>query len=88
MVIIYFAKTQLTEVIHDERTSIVQQKAASATFALIAFGTSIIGIAIVIASNLGYDAPTPYGYFLSYLSLFIMAINNLFVWYYQQQLGG
>jgi uncharacterized membrane protein len=88
MLVLYLSKKNVKEVLYDERSAMVQQKAASATVSLVTVGFTVIGIALVEANSLGFNVPVDIGYSLTYVALIILWVHSFFNWYYQNKLGG
>ena len=88
MAVLFVAKSNVKQVIYDERDVIVRQKAATATVSIVTVGISLSGYGIVALHNMGYTVPLDIGYLLAYLGILIMGLNAFFTWYYQNQLGG
>jgi uncharacterized membrane protein len=88
MVILIIAKQRVDEVLYDERTKIVREKAANATLGMVTVGFAAIGLGLIETSFWGYTANQDLGYIFAYIALIIMAINSFFNWYYNDRLGG
>jgi len=85
---LYVTRKQLTEVVHDERTAIIQQKASSRTLGYVTAITAFVGIILVELSYRGFDEYRPVGYAFAYQAFIILGVQGLFTWYYRRQLGG
>ncbi len=88
MVILFISKKQVDEILYDERTIIIRQKAANATLNLVIVAFAVIGLGLVETSFWGYAANRDYGYLFAYIALIIMSINGFYNWYYNNRLGG
>ena len=85
---LYVTRKQLNEVVHDERTAIIQQKASSRTLGYVTAITAFVGIILVELSYRGFDEYRPVGYAFAYQAFIILGVQGLFTWYYRRQLGG
>jgi uncharacterized membrane protein len=85
---LYMSRKQVSEVLHDERTAIIQQKASSRTLGYVTALTAIIGIVLVELSYRGFTEYRLVGYAFSYQAFIILGVQGLFTWYYKRQLGG
>jgi uncharacterized membrane protein len=85
---LYVTRKQLNEVVHDERTAIIQQKASSRTLGYITAITAFVGIILVELSYRGFDEYRLVGYAFAYQAFIILGVQGLFTWYYRRQLGG
>ena len=85
---IYFSRKQVSEVLHDERTAIIQQKASSRTLGYVTALTGILGIILVEVSYRGFPEYRLVGYAFSYQAFIILGVQGLFTWYYQRKMGG
>ena len=74
--------------VHDERTAIIQQKASSRTLGYITALTGLTGILLVELSYRGFTEYRLVGHAFTYQAFIILAIQGLFTWYYQRQMGG
>jgi uncharacterized membrane protein len=88
MIILIVAKKRVDEVLYDERTKLVREKAANATLGIVTVGFAAIGLVLTETSFWGYTLNREYGYIFAYIALIIMMINGIFNWYYNNQLGG
>jgi uncharacterized membrane protein len=78
----------LTEVTRDERTAIIQNKAASATIAIITVSMAVIGLSLVFLNWGGIGNYEQIGYLLAYEASFILILNTFLSYYYRKKLGG
>ena len=88
ILVLYTAGKQLDEVIRDERSAMIQQKASTMTLSVITIGFTLGGIVVEELSYRGYEYMRGYGSFLTYLAKGIMTLNVFFSWHYGKQLGG
>ena len=88
MLILYLARRGLQETSHDERTILIQQKAAQTTLSITIVATAFIGLGLILLSGQGFFNYEQEGYQLAFLSLFIMSVKAFFDWYYKNRLGG
>ena len=87
MLVLYTAGKQLDEVIRDERSAMIQQKASTMTLSIVTIGFTLGGIVVEELSYRGFDYMRGYGSFMTYLAMGIMTINVFFSWHYGRQLG-
>ena len=88
MVVLITAKKKVDDVLYDERTKIVREKAASATLGLVTVLLAVVGIGLIETSFWGYTANRELGYMMAFLANIILGVNAFFNWYYDNQLGG
>ena len=88
MVVLITAKGRVDDVLYDERTKLVREKAANATLGLVTVSLAVVGIGLVEASYLGYTVNKELGYMMAFLANIILGVNALFNWYYKNQMGG
>ena len=81
-------RKQVTDVIHDERTIVIQQKASSRTLGYVTALTALVGIILVELSYRGFTEYRLVGFAFSYQAFIILGVQGLFTWYYQRQMGG
>ena len=88
IIALYVSRKQLSDVVHDERTAIIQQKASSRTLGYVTALTGLTGILLVELSYRGFTEYRLVGHAFTYQAFIILAIQGLFTWYYQRQMGG
>jgi uncharacterized membrane protein len=88
MLLLYAARRTVQETSHDERTVLIQQKAAQATLSMTILATAFIGLGLMVLSRQGLLSYEQQGYQLAILSLFIMSAKAFFDWYFKNRLGG
>ena len=88
MLLLYEARRSVKQTSHDERTALIQQKAAQATLSITVVATAFIGLGLMLLSRQGLLSYEQEGYQLAFLSLFIMSAKAFFDWYYKNRLGG
>jgi uncharacterized membrane protein len=85
---LYLSRKQVSEVVRDERTAIIQQKASSRTIGYVTAITAIAGIILVELSYRGFTEYRLVGYAFAYQACIILGVQGLFTWYYRRQMGG
>ena len=88
MIILIIAKQRVDEILYDERTKIIREKAANATLGIVTVGFAAVGLGLIETSYWGFAANKDLGYIFAYIAFIIMAINAFFNWYYDNQMGG
>lgn len=88
IVLLHFLRRGLTEVVHDERTVIIRNKAASATLAIVTISMVVVGLSLVFLIQQGIGDYEQAGYLLAYQANFILILNALLSYYYRKKLGG
>ena len=86
--VLYLGRQSVKEVDRDERTSIISQKASTATLSVSITVTALLGIGLVFLSRAGYLNYEDLGFLLAMQSLIIMSLKVFFDWYYRNRLGG
>ena len=87
IVMIYTIGRQVTDVLHDERTVVIRNKAASRTLGYETAFTGLMGITLVELSYRGFTEYRNVGYAFAYQANVILGVYALFVWYYGRQMG-
>jgi len=87
IVMIYTIGRQVTDVLHDERTVAIRNKAASRTLGYVTALTGLMGITLVELSYRGFPEYRNVGYAFAYQANVILGVYALFVWYYGRQMG-
>ena len=85
---LYLSRKQVSEVVRDERTAIIQQKASSRTLGYITALTGLTGIVLVELSYRGFTEYRLVGYAFAYQAFIMLGVQGLFTWYYRRQMGG
>jgi uncharacterized membrane protein len=89
MIIIFILQRRVKDVVRDERTETISNKAARLTVALISIGMPVTG-AVLVA--IGWDAPASAlrqtGDGLLYATCALLVVNALAYTYYSFKLGG
>jgi uncharacterized membrane protein len=85
---LYISRKKVSEVVHDERTAIIQQKASSRTLGYITALTALVGIILVELSYRGFTEYRLVGYAFAYQAFIMLGLQGLFTWYYRRQMGG
>jgi uncharacterized membrane protein len=81
-------RRRLTEIEHDERSTLIQSKAASSTLAIVTVGMAVIGLSLIFLSGHGIGNFEQIGYVLAFQANIIMALRASLTYYYRNQLGG
>lgn len=88
MAVLYAAKQRVDEVLYDERTRLIREKAATTTLGIVTVAMAAGGLLLVEASFRGYTAYRDLGYLLAFAANVILGVNAFFNWYYKNQMGG
>ena len=88
VIFLFYLGKGLTEVVHDERTVIIQNRAASATIAIITVSMTVIGLSLILLNWEGIGNYELIGYLLAFQASFILILNTLLSYYYRKKLGG
>jgi uncharacterized membrane protein len=88
IVALFVMRQRITDILFDERTRVIREKAASKTLGLVIALMGIAGLVLIEISFNGYPEIRDIGYTFAYLSMIIMAVYGFFTWYYQTKLGG
>ncbi len=88
IVLLFTLRRRVTDVLHDERTIVIQQKAASRALGYVTALTGLLGLVLVELSHRGYPDYRLVGHGFIYQAYAMMLVYALFTWYYQRQLGG
>ena len=88
MVALLVTRRSIAEVTHDERSAMIQNRAASATLAITTVGLAIVGLSMVFLGRQGYDDFEATGYVLAILANLVLVLNVLMRYVYARQLGG
>jgi uncharacterized membrane protein len=88
IIALFTLRRQVSEVLHDERIVVIQQKAASRTLGYVTATTGLLGLVLIEMSYRGFSNYRIVGYAFVYLAYVIMMVYALFTWYYQRQMGG
>lgn len=88
IIFLFLLRKGLTEVAHDERTATIQNKAASATIAIVTVSMAVVGLSLIFLNWEGIGNYEQTGYLLAYLASFILILNTLLSYYYRKKLGG
>jgi len=81
-------RRSLVEVTHDERSVMIQNKAASATLVITTVGMAAVGLSMVFLGRQGYAGFEATGYVLAILANLVLGLNVLMRYVYARQLGG
>ena len=88
MIVLLVTRRSVVKVTHDERTAMIQSKAASATLAVTTIGLAIVGLLMVFLGRQGIGEFEETGYVLAILANIILVLNALLSYYYRNKLGG
>jgi uncharacterized membrane protein len=88
MVALLISRRSIAEVTYDERSTLIQNKAASATLALTTIGLAVVGLSMVFLGRQGFGDFEQTGYILAILANVVLGINALLRYYYAGRLGG
>jgi uncharacterized membrane protein len=80
-------RRSVAEVTHDERSAMIQNKAASATLTITTVGLAIAGLAMVFLGRQGLGDFEGIGYVLAIIANFVLGLNVLMNYYYSRRLG-
>lgn len=88
MVALLISRRSVAEVTYDERSTLIQNKAASATLALTTVGLAVVGLSMVFLGRQGFGDFEQTGYVLAILANVVLGMNALLRYYYAGRLGG
>jgi uncharacterized membrane protein len=88
LIIITILRRRVKEVIADERTYAVAEKAARLTFQIAVIGLAAIGIVLLVVSHGTSHELTQTGFAFEYAACALLVINALAYNYYSRKLGG
>jgi len=88
MIVIYLTKQRVMEIDRDERTTLVSQKASTATLSMSTAAMAFTGLALIILSRQGLADFEQLGYTLNILAFMMMGLRSYFDWHYKNKLGG
>jgi uncharacterized membrane protein len=88
LVLLVTLRRRVTNILYDERTVVIQQKAASRAMGYVTALTALLGLVLVELSYRGYSDYRLVGHAFIYQAYVMMLVYALFTWYYQRQLGG
>jgi uncharacterized membrane protein len=81
-------RRNVDEVTHDERSAMIQNKAASATLAITTVGLAFVGLSMVFLGRQGVGDFELTGYVLAIIANFVLGLNVLMGYYYSGRFGG
>jgi len=87
MLILLFAKKRIKQVIEDERIYRISEKASRRTIQIIGTTTALLGIIILILSQIGYLKSSELGFSLVYIAIAILWVYMIFYSYYSKKMG-
>jgi len=88
MLILYAAKQRVEERDRDERTTLINLKAAQATLSIAVIIMAFAGLSLILLSREGFLDYEQMGFYLAIQALMIMSAKAFFDWYYKNRLGG
>jgi uncharacterized membrane protein len=88
MVALLISRRSVVEVTHDERSAVIQNRAASATLAIMTVGLAVVGLSMVFLGRQGVGDLEGTGYVLALLANIVMGLNALLYYYYTMRMGG
>jgi uncharacterized membrane protein len=88
LIAVIFLRRKVKEIIADERTYTIVQKASRLTLQIAIMGMAAIGIVLLSVSHGESPALTQTGCALEYAACALMIINTLAYNYYSRKLGG
>ena len=88
MVAIIISRRSVAEVTHDERSALIQNRAASATLAITTVGLAVVGLSMVFLGRQGLGDFEQTGYILAILANAVLGLNALLRYFYAGRFGG
>lgn len=88
MLILYAAKQRVEERDRDERTTLINLKAAQVTLSIAVVIMAFAGLSLILLSREGLLDYEQMGVYLAIQALMIMSAKAFFDWYYKNRLGG
>jgi uncharacterized membrane protein len=88
MVALLISRRSVVEVTHDERSAVIQNRAASATLAIMTVGLAVVGLSMVFLGRQGVGDLEGTGFVLALLANIVMGLNALLYYYYTMRMGG
>jgi uncharacterized membrane protein len=88
IILAYMLSTGKREVIEDERTYKIGEKASRRTIQVVAVLTGVMGIGFILISNLGFLDVADTGYSLAYVACGLLIVYMIFFRYYTGKYGG
>ena len=79
---------RVKEIVADERTFTIAEKAARLTLQIVAIGMAIIGAIFLVISRGESSTLTQTGFALVYATCALLVINYIAYYYYNKKLGG
>ncbi len=87
MIVLYFCKTRMYEVIIDERSYKIAEQASRRTLQVFSIISGVIGIFLVLMSQYGYPEVKQVGLTLAYSACTLLLLYSLFYRYYTKKFG-
>ncbi len=88
LMILLVLRRNVAEVMHDERSALINNKAASTTLAISTVGLAAMGLLMVFLGKQGIGNFEETGYIMAFLANFMLGLNVLISYYYSRRLGG
>ena len=88
LVAMLILRRSVAAVTHDERSAMIQNKAALATLTITTVGLAIVGLSMVFFGRQGLGDFESIGYVLAIVANFVLGLNVLMSYYYSASLGG
>ena len=88
LVAMLILRRSVATVTHDERSAMIQNKAALATLTITTVGLAIVGLSMVFFGRQGLGDFESIGYVLAIVANFVLGLNVLMSYYYSTSLGG
>ena len=88
LVVLLVTRRSVVEVTRDERSVMIQNKAASVTLTITTVGLAVVGLSMVFLGRQGISDFEETGYVLAILANFILVLDALLSYYYRNKLGG
>ncbi len=85
---IQYMRRKTREVLYDERTTIINQKASAAAIAAFTLGVTVIGWLMMTVGDTIDPAYKGLGYTLAFLGCGLLLLRMIFQYYYSWRLGG
>ena len=81
-------RRRVKEIVNDERTYAIAEKAARLTLQIVTIGMAIVGAILLLISRGNSSTMTQAGFALEYATCALLIINYVVYHYYSKKLGG
>jgi uncharacterized membrane protein len=88
LAVMMILRRRVKEIVADERTYAIAEKAARLTFQIVAIGMAIIGAILLGVSRSEVTGLTQTGFTLLYATCALLVINYFAYYYYSRKMGG